>query len=135
MHRIFLILGGAFAALAVMTGALGAHALKKKASEGLITSDQLLSFETAVKYQMYHALALILVFVIIQKYDLRAFHSAGILFTIGIVFFSGSIYVLSLKTLLGLSDVGFLGPVTPIGGLLLISGWITLIYGAFKLPS
>ncbi|HTF22084.1 MAG TPA: DUF423 domain-containing protein [Chryseolinea sp.] len=112
------ILGGT----GVMIGAFGAHALKSI----LEASGRLDTFETAVKYQFYHALALLAVGLMIQHFGARALHYAALLFVLGVIFFSGSLYVLCL------TGIGVLGAVTPLGGLLLIAGWITLAVGATK---
>jgi len=120
MIKKILITGFIFALTAVVLGALGAHALEKH-----LTLNQLKSFETGVRYQMYHALALILLTVlpiINDKVKKIVFY----FFTTGIVLFSISIYFLSTASIWDV-DFSFLGPVTPIGGLLLISGWLILL--------
>src|SRR5204863_827524 len=109
------ILGSAAAALAVMLGAFGAHALKEK-----LASDQLQVFETGVRYQMYHALALIFVAVLSDKINSSLLTVSGYLFLSGIVLFSGSLYLLSARNLLGIENWKFLGPVTPLGGMCFI---------------
>lgn len=121
MVKKLLIVGIIYALTAVVLGALGAHAL-----ENYLTIDQLNSFETGVRYQMYHALALILVAsisVITSKTKKIVFY----LFTIGVMLFSVSIYLLTTASLWN-ANFSFLGPITPIGGLLLISGWIVLLW-------
>ena len=120
MIKKILITGFIFALTAVVLGALGAHALEKH-----LTLNQLKSFETGVRYQMYHALALILLTVlpiINNKVKKIVFY----FFTTGIVLFSISIYFLSTASIWDV-DFSFLGLVTPIGGLLLISGWLILL--------
>ncbi|WOI22063.1 DUF423 domain-containing protein [Nonlabens ulvanivorans] len=121
MVKKLLVVGIIYALTAVVLGALGAHALEK-----YLTIDQLKSFETGVRYQMYHALALILLAsipLISDKTKKVVFY----LFTIGVILFSISIYLLTTTSLWNI-DFSFLGPVTPIGGLLLISGWIVLLW-------
>ncbi|KEZ92749.1 DUF423 domain-containing protein [Nonlabens ulvanivorans] len=121
MVKKLLIVGIIYALTAVVLGALGAHALEK-----YLTIYQLKSFETGVRYQMYHALALILLAsipLISDKTKKVVFY----LFTIGVILFSISIYLLTTTNLWNI-DFSFLGPVTPIGGLLLISGWIVLLW-------
>lgn len=111
-----MILASIYGMVSVILGAFGAHALKEK-----LTADQLGSWETGVRYQMYHALALLLVALLADKgWNLKP---SAICFGIGVVLFSGSIYLLSL----GIGPRGFLGPMTPIGGLLLIAGWAWLL--------
>jgi uncharacterized membrane protein YgdD (TMEM256/DUF423 family) len=106
---------------AIILGAFGAHALKKE-----LTEESLVTFETGVKYQMYHALFLLflgttaLVSDVVKK---KVFQ----LIVVGVVFFSGSIYVLATRTITGV-DFRPLGIVTPIGGALLILGWTALLW-------
>lgn len=121
MKEIVLTFGGVFGALAVIFGAFGAHALKKKLSE-----DQLKSFETGVKYQMYHAIVLILSGIIFPFMEISQVIMAWC-FLVGVILFSFSIYGLVLSTAQG-KKLSFLGPVTPIGGLLLVVGWMLLTY-------
>lgn len=112
-----LILG----ALAIILGAFGAHALKK-----ILSIEQLNSFEIGVRYQMYHALFLLFVSqisYITEKQKMGVF----LLAVAGILLFSGSIYLLATSVITNIK-VKFLGPITPIGGLLLISSWIYLFY-------
>ncbi len=115
---------GILGAIAVALGALGAHFLKGKLSTGLITPEQLNGFDTAVKYQMYHVLAMLALFLFSKynshKYITWAYYS----FIIGIIFFSGSLYFLCTRNLLGAEWLKVLGPITPIGGLFFIAGWI-----------
>jgi uncharacterized membrane protein YgdD (TMEM256/DUF423 family) len=121
MTQIALIFGSLFGFTAVIFGAFGAHLLKKK-----LTSDQLQSFETGVKYQMYHAIVLLLlgfnleVSNAIDTYIIYAF-------VIGTVLFSFSIYGLVISSANN-KKLKFLGPITPIGGLFLVLGWALLIY-------
>ncbi|MDT0648282.1 DUF423 domain-containing protein [Zunongwangia sp. F260] len=117
MKELVLIIGGTYGTLAVFFGAFGAHALKKK-----LNNDQLKSFETGVKYQIYHALILIISGVIFPFFTLSQQIMAWC-FIIGILLFSFSIYGLILSDAAG-RKLKFLGPVTPFGGLLLIIGWI-----------
>jgi len=122
MAKIFLILGGSFAGLAVSIGAFGAHALKSV----LEATNRLETFETGVKYQFYHALALIVLGLLMQKFDHRMFTWAGYGFIIGTILFSGSLYILSL------SGITKWGAVTPLGGVAFLIGWLALIIGITK---
>ena len=110
-----------FALTAVIFGALGAHYLKD-----LITSVQLTSFETGVKYQFFHALAILSISLNREKFNTHVIKSLFFLF-LGTLFFSFSIYLLALKDLLVIS-FPLLGLITPIGGLLLIIGWFLLFF-------
>jgi len=111
-----------FGLTAVILGAFGAHALKSR-----LDAAQLLSFETAVRYQMYHALALLLVAALRDRLPSRALETAGWLFVAGTVLFSGSIYLL-------VSGVRWVWPVTPIGGVTFMAGWISLGIGCLRSP-
>lgn len=121
MVKKLLVAGVLFALTGVVLGALGAHALEK-----YLSIEQLKSFETGVRYQMYHALALLIVAVmpwITDKTKRVVFY----MFTIGVVLFSFSIYLLSTAVIWD-GNVSFLGPVTPVGGLLLITGWFIVLW-------
>lgn len=123
--NIFIITGGIFGGLAIILGAFGAHALKKTFND-----EQLKNFATGVKYQMYHALLLVLVgfnLEFISLYNSLLFYSL----TFGIVLFSFSIYGLCISSALN-NKLKILGPITPIGGLLLLLGWVLLILNAFN---
>ncbi|MCB4809531.1 DUF423 domain-containing protein [Tamlana sp. 62-3] len=119
-QQVFIITGALFGMLAIILGAFGAHALKKTLSE-----DQLKSFETGVKYQMYHAIVLLLLGFNFQ-FSTSAMYWC---FTIGIILFSFSIYGLVLSDAKG-KKLKFLGPITPIGGLLFVAGWLLIILQA-----
>jgi uncharacterized membrane protein YgdD (TMEM256/DUF423 family) len=108
-------------ALAIILGAFGAHALKK-----VLSPEQLITFETGVKYQMYHALFLLLIPSITSLSD-KAKKSILILVQLGVLLFSGSIYLLATNDLTAF-NFKVIGFVTPIGGGLLIAAWCVLIY-------
>ena len=122
MYKIFLLTGTVLAALAVMIGAFGAHALKTT----LEATERLDTFETAVKYQFYHSLALLILGLLMMKANHSLFNTAGYSFIAGIILFSGSLYMLSL------TGVTKWGAVTPIGGLAFIIGWAALFIGIIK---
>ncbi|PPK86447.1 uncharacterized membrane protein YgdD (TMEM256/DUF423 family) [Neolewinella xylanilytica] len=111
-------------ALSVGLGAFGAHGLER-----LVTPDRLEIFHTGVRYSFYHTFALGLAAALYGApgVDVRRLSAAVWLWLIGTLLFSGSLYLLSLREVHGL-PVAFLGPVTPIGGLLLIGGWISLLF-------
>jgi uncharacterized membrane protein YgdD (TMEM256/DUF423 family) len=124
-HKKIVISASVLAVVAITLGAFGAHGLKQ-----LISVESLAIFETGVTYQMYHALALLALGLnaVVPSKTIRVVFR---FFVFGILFFSGSLYFLALKSIMPFS-VSFLGPVTPIGGLLLILGWARLIYGVLK---
>lgn len=115
------------AGTAVILGALGAHGLKP-----LITPEQLTSYETGVRYQVYHAFALLLLAAFDTKLKPKFRNLASWAFILGIGLFSGSIYLLALHDLIGLTNYKWLGPITPLGGLCFIAGWIFVGIGALK---
>lgn len=130
--RRSLALTGLLGALAVALGALGAHALKNKMQAGLITEDQLGGFETGVKYHLFHVLAMLLVLLLRKQSERGSYRAAFYFFLSGILFFSGSLYLLCTRELLGAPWLKALGPVTPVGGVLLIAGWCCLCAPLFN---
>jgi uncharacterized membrane protein YgdD (TMEM256/DUF423 family) len=132
MQKQFIVFGGFSGAIAVALGAMGAHFLKSKVETGLITSTNLQTFETAVRYQIYHSIVLIIIPLFHDKVNNNLLTKAGYCFIAGVLLFSGSLYLLSTANLLGLTFVNWLGPITPIGGLFLILGWIFLAITGVK---
>jgi uncharacterized membrane protein YgdD (TMEM256/DUF423 family) len=125
MDKKIISTGAIFGMLAIILGAFGAHALKK-----ILSLEELATFETGVKYQMYHALFLLFIGMnttISEKIKKRIY----VLTLVGIVFFSGSIYLLATNSLTSF-DFKVIGFITPIGGLLLISAWATLLVHYIK---
>lgn len=119
--RIFFVLGAFFAFLGVALGAFGAHGLRER-----LSPEMLAIFEVGVRYQMYHALALLAVAWSSAQWPGTGATLAGWLFVAGIVIFSGSLYILSL------SGVRWLGAVTPLGGLAFLAGWLCLALHAWR---
>lgn len=117
------IIGGFFALLSVVLGAIAAHKLKDSLNE-----ESLKSFETGVKYMIYHGLAMI----VVSNSNIQGKNNLLIIFSLGIVLFSFSIFLLSTQSLTKI-NFSFLGPVTPIGGLTLIIGWIIFIINSFRI--
>lgn len=118
MDRFFAAAGALSACIAVAAGAFGAHALKTRLSAELLAT-----FETGVRYQMYHALALLAVAWVLTRWPTAPARVAGWLFLGGTVCFSGSLYLLSL------TGARWLGAITPLGGLLFLGGWLALAAG------
>lgn len=136
MRDLKLFLTAIAGAKAVALGALGAHYLKSKLPTGLITPDQLNGFDTAVKYQMYHTLAMLALILLSKHIAHKFINWAYWCFFTGIVLFSGSLYFLCTRNLYDAEDLRVLGPITPIGGLFFIAGWIFLaLISLKKLPS
>ncbi len=125
MKTITLIIGAVYGLTSVILGAFGAHALKK-----VLSVERLTSFETGVKYQMYHALLLLLIGFFL-KFETGIEKTTAWFIILGTFLFSVSIYFLSFQDVLK-TNLKFLGPITPIGGSLLIIAWLTLTYGILK---
>jgi uncharacterized membrane protein YgdD (TMEM256/DUF423 family) len=121
LERVFAGIGSLFALLAVGLGAFGAHGLRAR-----LTPANLDVFETAVRYHMYHALALFVVAWAASRWPGGATNAAGWLFVWGIVVFSGSLYILAI------SGQRWLGAITPLGGLALLLGWGVLAWRILK---
>ena len=124
MNNKLISIAALLAFLAVTLGAFGAHTLNE-----LLTTEKLNSFETGVKYQFYHSLALLII--VLNANKLNATALIGKFMLIGIMFFSFSLYLLSLQELIGI-NLSLLGPITPIGGLLLMISWLILIFKNYK---
>ena len=127
MHKGFLLIGAILGALSVGLGAFGAHGLKK-----VVPPETIASFETAVRYQFYHVFALIATGILFEKFPDKWMKWAGNCFIIGIILFSGSLYLLTVMKAtdsVGLSGIGI---VTPIGGLFFMVGWLLLFFALLK---
>ena len=116
--------GAIIAALSIMMGAFGAHLLKD-----ILSEKALALYETGIKYQLYHAFALIIAGILYQLSPDKKIKTASTLFLLGILFFSGSLYVLCYKINNNIGGLKWVGPITPLGGLCLIAGWIFLAIG------
>ncbi|HZH60924.1 MAG TPA: DUF423 domain-containing protein [Metabacillus sp.] len=120
--KLFLILGAINGFLAVALGAFGAHGL-----EGKIPEKYLKTWQTGVTYQMFHAGGLFIVAFLVDKFtNIGVFTTAGWLFLVGIILFSGSLYVLSV------TQISVLGAITPLGGLAFLGGWLLVGYAAIR---
>lgn len=129
MQKTFGIIASLYGLLAVVLGAFGAHALKTK-----LDDYHHAIYEKAVSYQFYHVIALFAVVFLSTKIETKSLSLAGWFFTAGILFFSGSLYLLATSELLGIQSLTpILGPITPLGGLCFIIGWILLIISFSKL--
>jgi uncharacterized membrane protein YgdD (TMEM256/DUF423 family) len=121
MDRLFVMLGALSGALAVAAGAFGAHALRARLEPRMLET-----FETAARYQMYHALALIAVAWVASRWPGSLVNASGWLFVAGTVLFSGSLYALVFTGVRGL------GAITPLGGVCFIAAWICLALAAAR---
>ena len=121
MAKGFLMLAGISGFLGVALGAFGAHGLRER-----LAPEMLAVFEVGVRYQMYHALALLGVALAIERWPAAALQTAGWCFVAGTLIFSGSLYVLTL------TGVKWLGAITPFGGLAFLAGWALLAWAAWR---
>ncbi len=122
MERVFLILGALSGGLAVALGAFGAHGLRARLAADLLTT-----FETGVRYHMYHALALLVVAWVVARWPGSPWPvAAGWLFVAGTILFSFSLYLLSL------TGARWLGAITPLGGVAFVVGWLCLALAAWR---
>jgi uncharacterized membrane protein YgdD (TMEM256/DUF423 family) len=117
MDRTFLLIGALAALIGVGFGAFGAHGLRER-----LSPEMLAVFETGVRYQMYHAFAILIVALALARLDAPLVRAAGWSFTAGIVLFSGSLYTMAL------TGVTTLGTITPIGGVAFLIGWALLVW-------
>ena len=121
MSQLLIIIAALYGAVVVALGAFAAHGLKSRLSEQLLAV-----FQTGVTYQFYHTLALLLAGLWLRFAPSPWVAAAGIFWALGVVLFSGSLYALAL------TSIKWFGPITPLGGLLFILGWICLLVGAVK---
>ena len=127
MHKGFLRIGALLGALSVILGAMAAHKLKD-----ILSENQLSIFNKGVQYQFYHVFALIAVGILFEKLNQKLLTVAGLFFCLGILFFSGSLYFLSLFTGTISDSFKWLYLVTPLGGICFIAGWLWLFAALVK---
>ncbi len=127
MQKRILLQGVVFTILAVILGAFGAHALKS-----VLTAQQLESYHTATRYLMYHGLSLMILIAIQQYIKHQLLNIGAHLIFWGTLLFSGSIILLVCRNLLDIEMLKILGPITPLGGSILIIGWICILIGILK---
>ncbi len=119
--RVLIMAGGILGLLGVVAGAMGVHALRDT-----LDARALSTFETGVRFQMYHALALLAVGLLAGQWKTGLVKLSGVLFTAGVVLFSGSLYILAI------TGIGVFGAIAPLGGLSLMAAWTSLIVGAIR---
>ena len=119
--RVLIMAGGILGLLGVVAGAMGVHALRDT-----LDARALSTFETGVRFQMYHALALLAAGLLAGQWKTGIVKLSGVLFTVGVVLFSGSLYILAI------TGIGVFGAIAPLGGLSLMAAWTSLIVGAIR---
>lgn len=127
MHRNLIKTATIFAALSVLLGAFGAHSLKN-----LLGVENISGFQTGVTYQFYHSLALLALGILYKRYPNKMMEWAGYFFVAGMILFSGSLYILTFLQATKKVGLGGFGILTPLGGLLLVAGWISFFLGIPK---
>ena len=127
MHKKFLVIGILCAGFAVIFGAFGAHGLKK-----MVDAESIEVFKTGVQYQFYHAIALIVASILFSKIHTKQITWAGNFFLAGILFFSGSLYIITLCKATVTTVPKFIFPITPMGGACFIAGWFFLLLAVMK---
>lgn len=127
MQKKFLKTAAVLGALSVILGAFGAHALKQ-----LISDKNLQTFETGVRYQFYHVIALFITGILYKDFTNNYLQWAGRLFCLGILLFSGSLYLLSFIELTDMTGLKWVGAITPLGGVCFITAWLLLALGISK---
>ncbi len=126
MKKRIIVTASVLGALAVIAGAFGAHSLN-----GSISEKNMEVWHTAVQYQFYHVFALLFL-VKLLRYKTRLIADCYYLFTLGIIFFCGSLYLLACRDLIKWQWLSLLGPITPIGGLFFIGGWVSICIAAIR---
>lgn len=127
MQKTYLIIGAVCGALAVAFGAFGAHGLKQ-----IVNEDTVNIFDTGVRYQFYHTFALLAVGILYQFFPTKYISTAGLFFLIGILLFSGSLYLMTAFRAMDKIFPRPIGIITPVGGLFFIAGWVSLLIGIIK---
>lgn len=127
MHKTFLSLGALSGAIAVSLGAFGAHGLKQ-----IVSTADVAVFQTGVQYQMYHTLALMLVAIVYDRQPGQWIAWAGYLFSFGVLFFSGSLYLITALKAAESTVPVLVGVITPVGGMFFIAGWLCFLVAVLK---
>ena len=130
MHKSFLKTGALIGALSVALGAFAAHSLKESVSDYAVSI-----FETGVRYQFYHAFALLFAGILYKEFQNKFIKWSGKLFIAGIILFSGSLYMLTFIKAAVKPGYNWIGAITPIGGLCFIAGWLFLFFGIVRRAS
>lgn len=127
MHKKYIAIGALLAGIAVVLGAFAAHGLKK-----ILTTEELAVFETGVRYQMYHAFAIIIVGILCKEDCNKGLLLAGKLFMLGIILFSGSLFLLTAIKAMQANNFLWVGAITPLGGVCFIVGWLLVCKSFWK---
>lgn len=127
MHKKYIITGAILGGLAVALGAFGAHGLKK-----LVDAETIQVFQTGTQYQMYHAIALLLTGILMDRFPQPHLKTAGIFFIVGIILFCGAMYTITAGHAAGITSLNKAGIIAPFGGLCFIAGWLFVALSLLK---
>lgn len=128
--KILILIGSALGALAVIFGAFGSHTLSSQ-----LSPKSMHAYETGVEYHFYHTIAIFITALLYRTYRIKGFFWIGLYFLGGILLFSGSLYLLSTKELLGIESMNFIGILTPIGGLALMGSWAAIFFTVIRIKT
>jgi uncharacterized membrane protein YgdD (TMEM256/DUF423 family) len=126
--KILILLASVLGCIAVIMGAFGSHALSSQ-----LSSKSMHSYETAVHYQFYHTIAIFITALLYRSYRIKGFFWIGLFFFGGICLFSGSLYLLSMRDIIGIQSTAILGPMTPLGGIALMGSWAAIFFTVIRI--
>ena len=126
-HKTAFITASIFALTAVMLGAFATHGLKAH-----LTPSQVSTFETGAHYQFMHAVGLFIIGLLMHHNGSKLLRRAALIMTIGVILFSGSLYLLSCRTVFGIESWTWLGPITPLGGLAFMTAWLFVLIAVWR---
>ena len=128
--KTLILIASVLGLIAVIMGAFGAHILKAK-----LSPESMAAYKTAVDYQFVHMLAIFAVAFLYRVYRIKGLFIIGLYFLVGIILFSGSIYILAMKDLIGIDSFGAFGLITPLGGLVLVVAWASIFFTIIKIKT
>ncbi|MBT8234170.1 MAG: DUF423 domain-containing protein [Saprospiraceae bacterium] len=128
--KLLILITAAMGALAVIMGAFGSHLLAEK-----LDPKSLNAYKTGVNYHYIHTMAIFCTALLYRIYRIKGLFYIGLYFLFGILLFSGSLYLLAMKDILGISSTKFLGPLTPLGGLALIGSWAAIFFTVIRIKT
>ncbi|MDA8693037.1 DUF423 domain-containing protein [Saprospiraceae bacterium] len=128
--KILILCASVMGCIAVIMGAFGSHVLSSQ-----LGPKSMHTYETAVDYQFYHTIAIFMTALLYRSYRIRGLFWIGLFFLGGIFLFSGSLYLLSLRDILGIQSTALLGPMTPLGGLALMGSWAAIFFTVIRIKT
>jgi len=128
--KILILIASVLGFMAVVMGAFGSHVLRSQ-----LGPKSMHSYETAVHYQFYHTIAILVTALLYRSYRIKGLFWIGLFFLGGICLFSGSLYLLSMRSIIGIESTAILGPLTPIGGLALMGSWAAIFFTVIRIKT